>query len=77
MNAVAKFALKHKYAYVVLNAVLFAILFALLESIIQPFPLFSHEGLLTLINGLITGIGCSIILYLSLRKKAKNKDENK
>ena len=47
MNAVAKFALKHKYAYVVLNAVLFAILFALLESIIQPFPLFSHEGLLT------------------------------
>ena len=71
MNTVAKFALQHKYAYVVLNAVLFAILFTLLESIIEPFPLFTHEGLLTLINGLISGIGCSIILYLSLKKKAK------
>lgn len=71
MNAVAKFALKHKYAYIVLNAVIFAILFTLLESIMQPFSLITHEGLLTLINGLISGIVCSIILYLSLKKKAK------
>lgn len=61
MNAVAKFALKHKYAYVAINTLFFAITFTLIESIIQPFPLFTHEGLLTLINGLISGIICSII----------------
>ena len=71
MNAVAKFALKHKYAYIVLNAVIFAILFTLIESIIEPFPLFTHEGLLTLISGLIGGIVSSIILYFELKKKAK------
>ena len=77
MNAVAKFALKHKYAYIVLNAVIFAILFTLLESIMQPFSLINHEGLLTLINGLIGGIVSSIILYFELKKKAKNNNENK